>query len=186
MASLAHTTTSSYVFRGRFIRERLLCQPIPPPPASAQTQFASIALPTNPTGRETSLAVRNNGTCGSCHNLIDPSGLAFEHFDGIGQYRASYDSGKAIDEGDVLTGVGGTTIQFSNHINLLEQLAASPTVEACFAAQIFRFSMSRTESKQDACAINQVQQAYAAQGDRLDTALLAFVMTNAFRSKVDP
>src|SRR5690606_21067622 len=48
MASLSHSSEPSYVFRGRFIRKRLLCQPLGAPPAAAMSEFATIELPENP------------------------------------------------------------------------------------------------------------------------------------------
>jgi len=97
LAALAHSSDTSYVFRGRFVRKRLLCQEIGTPPANAMAEFANLMKPANPTAREVATVVEAQPACGGCHNLIDPGGLAFEHFDAMGAYRDQYATGKAID-----------------------------------------------------------------------------------------
>ena len=46
----------------------------------------------------------------SCHNeMINPLGFAFEHFDGMGQYRDTENGGLAIDSSGSYTFGDGTT-----------------------------------------------------------------------------
>ena len=51
------------------------------------------------------------GTCGqSCHNdMINPLGFAFEHFDGMGQWRDNENGGLAIDSSGSYTFADGVT-----------------------------------------------------------------------------
>ncbi|HXK17173.1 MAG TPA: DUF1592 domain-containing protein, partial [Polyangiaceae bacterium] len=72
--------------RGKFIRETLLCQAIPPPPAGVIPQ---LPTPTDPTAtmRERLMQHRSGPTCNACHALMDPLGFGLESFDAVGQYR---------------------------------------------------------------------------------------------------
>jgi len=47
--------------------------------------------------RERIAAHRNSPVCATCHSMMDPLGLALEHFDGVGKWRALDDSGAPID-----------------------------------------------------------------------------------------
>ena len=94
MLAHARSNDSSPVHRGRLIRERMLCEPLPPPPAGIVIE--PPALDPNKTSRERYAAHSEQEPCASCHRLMDPIGFAFEHFDGIGRYRAD-DHGRSID-----------------------------------------------------------------------------------------
>ena len=73
--------------RAVWVRKRLLDDPPPPPPAnvpeldSESPDLASLSV------REQLRAHRQEASCASCHKDIDPWGVAFEHFDAIGQWR---------------------------------------------------------------------------------------------------
>lgn len=73
--------------RAVWIRKQLLDDPPPPPPAnvpeldSESPEFAGLSV------REQLRQHRQQESCASCHIDIDPWGVAFEHFDAIGQWR---------------------------------------------------------------------------------------------------
>jgi hypothetical protein len=181
LAALAHKSVSSYVFRGRFIRKRLLCEPLGTPPGNAMTEFAKLPKPPDPTARDESAAVNARGSCTVCHSLIDPPGLAFEHFDAMGAYRDAYPSGKAIDTRGTYKRAGAEApIEFSDPVDLLEALASEPATRACYARQVFRFMASRMDAKDDVCAIQQLEDAFTSSDGRLERVLLEATRTDAF------
>jgi len=73
--------------RAVWVRKRLLDDPPPPPPANVpeldadSPEFAHLSV------REQLRTHRQEPSCASCHANIDPWGVAFEHFDAIGQWR---------------------------------------------------------------------------------------------------
>ena len=88
LASTAGPTDTSPTARGIFIRERLLCQHVPPPPPGVITTLPDPLVDQKPKGRRQLMVEHvENPTCASCHRLMDPIGFGFEHFDAIGQYR---------------------------------------------------------------------------------------------------
>jgi hypothetical protein len=188
MASLAHPAVSSFVLRGKFVRKQLLCQPVGSPPANAQAVFASLSIPTDAPGKTVSAAILSVPACASCHGFLNPAGLAFENFDGIGRYRTTYETGAAIDPSGSLPGVGaaGETLTFADQRDLMRQLAAHSEVSDCFTRQLFRFGLSRLEGTGDGCALQQMDDAMTTSRGELLSALLVLTTSDAFRYKVDP
>jgi hypothetical protein len=90
----ANGTTTSPVVRGAWITERILGQPVPPPPASVPAVEPDTRGAT--TIREQLAKHRTEATCNSCHAKIDPSGFALESFDVMGGWRDRY---RALGEG---------------------------------------------------------------------------------------
>jgi hypothetical protein len=94
LTSIADRT--SPVLRGKWVLEVLLGTPPPPPPPNVPD-----LEPARSGGRELSVRERMeehraSPACSSCHRVIDPLGLALEHFDVTGHSRIK-DSGKPID-----------------------------------------------------------------------------------------
>ncbi len=180
MAALAHSSETSYVFRGRVVRTRLLCDDLGSPPANAASTFATLPKPTDPTARELSAVVQSNATCASCHKLIDSAGIALEHFDAMGKYRQAYPSGKAIDVSGTISGASPTPLQFAGPPELFEALAGLQKSSDCLAKQVFRFTASRADTAGDNCALQQLRDTLADSGNRLDKVFLASTQTDAF------
>ena len=104
LTSIADRT--SPVQRGKWIMEVLLGSPPPPPPpnvpALEETKGTSGGKVLSV--RERMEEHRKNPACTSCHKVIDPLGLALEHFDATGRYRIK-DNGVPVDAvGDLYDG----------------------------------------------------------------------------------
>src|SRR5262249_13496433 len=80
---------TSPVKRGLFILDNVLGTPPPPPPPDIPPleQAAGGAKGKPPTLRETLAIHRKAALCSSCHNRMDPLGLAFENFNALGRWR---------------------------------------------------------------------------------------------------
>ena len=87
------------VNRGRFIREEILCSPVPPPPGDFK--FDEKIITEDMTAREKFEEHAKNPACGGCHELFDGLGFALENYDAIGQYRTT-EKGKTIDPSGVI------------------------------------------------------------------------------------
>ena len=115
---------SGPVQRGVMVRELLLCQPLPPPPSGVDTSAPDYD-PDQST-RERFSQHSDDPLCSSCHNLIDPLGFAFEHYDQLGRWRDT-DNGHTIDATGELDGV-----PFDGASELAAVLADDPRVATCF------------------------------------------------------
>jgi hypothetical protein len=176
MAALAHHNQSSPTLRGRFVREHLLCQALPPPPADVDN--VPSAPSASRTTRERLSQHARDPSCAGCHAAIDPIGLALENFDGAGQYRTQ-ESGKPIDAGGELDG------PFVGAPGLGAKLAASDQAAACLATQWLRFALGRGEESGDAPVIAQLAGQLGRDGD-VRALLLALVQTPQFRLRGSP
>ncbi|HVZ32941.1 MAG TPA: DUF1592 domain-containing protein, partial [Polyangiaceae bacterium] len=73
MALYAHADQSAPVPRGKFVREQVLCHPLPPPPPNVDTTPPDPSP--NATTRERFKEHSADPVCGSCHNLIEGVGF---------------------------------------------------------------------------------------------------------------
>ncbi|MBE7493583.1 MAG: DUF1592 domain-containing protein [Verrucomicrobiaceae bacterium] len=84
----ADGTSTSPVVRGVFINERILGNHIPPPPPGVPAIEPDILGATSI--RDQLDKHRNNESCASCHQTIDPPGFALENYDPVGIWRKGY------------------------------------------------------------------------------------------------
>lgn len=87
----ADGTSTSPVVRGVFINERILGNHIPPPPPGVPAIEPDIRGATSI--RDQLDKHRNNESCASCHQTIDPPGFALENYDPVGVWRTGYGKG---------------------------------------------------------------------------------------------
>ena len=136
LARHAQSLDDSPVQRGHFVRVRMLCQDIPPPPPTLKITLP----PPDPTltTRERIVAHTASETCQACHSKMNPIGYAFEGFDAMGRPRTT-DNGKPVDTSGELVGtdVDGT---FNGPAELQAKLAQSAAARECFARQWFQFA----------------------------------------------
>lgn len=171
---------TSPVFRGLFVREALLCQTPPPPPENL------VVEPPDPdpnlTTRERYAQHSEDPSCSGCHELMDPIGFGFEHYDAIGRHRTT-DSGFPVDASGEIFATDHTNAKFDGVRELSTLLAASPDVRACVAEQWFRFAIGRGQSKEDECALSEVEQAFADTGGDIRELVVTIVTSDAFRHR---
>jgi hypothetical protein len=172
----AHSDQTSPVTRGKFIRQRFFCQDPPPPPPDVMAIAPS--LDPNLTTRERFAAHAESAACASCHRLMDPIGLAFENYDGVGRYR-SFENGRPVDASGSLwdTDVDGP---FTGIPELTSRLLESQIVRDCVVTQWFRFAYGRGETTDDACNLRTLEDHFDASGSNIRSLLLALTQTDAF------
>ena len=176
----AHPDQTSPVLRGKFVRTKLMCQSVPPPPMDVDITPPSVTAA--PTARERFAAHEAAGaSCAGCHVMMDPIGLAFEGFDAIGKYRTT-ENGATIDlSGSVVNSAGGSLDGTFNGVReLATKLAGSDQVRDCVATQLFRYAAGRTEEVPDGCSLTTMQDAFGASGGDLNELVVAMTQTDAF------
>jgi len=124
LTTYALSDGSSPVHRGVLVRERLLCEELPPPPPNLDA--SPPATDEAGTTREKYEMHSALPECASCHNLIDPIGFGFEHYDHLGRWRADED-GQTIDASGAVDGVAFDGVQ-----DLAATLLDEPRFRACY------------------------------------------------------
>jgi hypothetical protein len=182
LAAHAHSNESSPIKRGLFVRDRLLCQNLPAPPA---------AVNTTPPGLDPTLTTRERfkkhtsaPECASCHAFIDGIGFGFEGFDGIGA-RREVENGLAVDESGTLVGLESlsdvkSTAPFAGPRELAGLIAESPHAQACLSLQYYRFARGYEERKSDACSLATLQDRFEKQKLTVKELLLALPTLKSF------
>ncbi|MEZ4404192.1 MAG: DUF1588 domain-containing protein [Kofleriaceae bacterium] len=171
----------SIVRRGKWVRENLLCQYVPP---LASVMVPAMVGPSAPdlTARDRLDAATASDECQRCHQLMNPLGYPFEIYNHAGFLRSVDHDGGAPDGSSLLVDMPDPALDgpVTSAIDLMDKLAASGRVKRCFIRQSFRYFMGRPETRADACALAQMEQAYDVQGSFI-TMLSALVTSDAFR-----
>lgn len=171
---------SNPVRRGKWILANLFCQEPPAPPPDVQRE----PPPQQGVSRKERLAShRTDPICASCHNLMDPLGLALEQYDGIGQFRTA-DNGVPIDPSGQL--LDGTVI--TDAVSLQSSLAENPQIAACVAEHLFTYALGRARrvgSGFDDMTIEQLSKTFKDSGQLFPQLMQAVTRSDVFSKRED-
>jgi hypothetical protein len=176
LTAYARPDQSSPIKRGEWLRTRILCQDLPPPPVDVPE------LPDIPEGtsnRERFAQHTAAQACSNCHSLIDGLGFGLERYDAIGRFR-SEDLGQPVDDTGEITSTRDIDGAFRGGRELADRLAASEQVRDCIPTQWLRFAAGRHEGADDACSLRDLKQAFADSGSNLKELMIALTQTDAF------
>jgi Protein of unknown function (DUF1592)/Protein of unknown function (DUF1588)/Protein of unknown function (DUF1595)/Protein of unknown function (DUF1585)/Protein of unknown function (DUF1587) len=133
LATHAHPGRSSPTRRGKALREILLCQVVPNPPANVDFSALNNPKAQYPTQRDRVKVHLQNATCAGCHRITDPTGLALENFDGAGRFRTE-ENGHPIDASGDLDGK-----KFADVTGLGRTLHDNPGLPNCLVNRVFSY-----------------------------------------------
>jgi hypothetical protein len=124
------------VSRGVSMLRGVFNQMVPPPPPTVNTTLPDDGA--NLSSRERLARHSANAICNACHSIIDPLGLALEHFDMNGNYR-ELDAGKPVNSsGTYSTSYSGEHFSFQSMEDLGPQIAQSCQARVAFADLNFK------------------------------------------------
>lgn len=177
LALHSHPGRTSPTLRGKAVREVLMCEEIPAPPANVN--FSVVQDVSNPnlrTTRERVQAHLNDEDCAGCHRKTDPIGLGLEKFDGAGQFRAM-ENNAAIDvAGDL------DKASFVGAAELGNVMAKSPAVASCLVQSTYRYAMGRSIAKAEKPLIDQYKRKFAQSAYRFVDLVRAIALDPSFYS----
>jgi len=171
---------SSPTLRGKFVREVLLCQDVPPPPGNIDFSMFDESGGDRRTARDRLKAHNAAQACSGCHGLMDPIGLGLEKMDGVGAWRES-ENGVVIDPSGQLNGA-----PFDDAVGLGAAMAADPLVGPCFVRSFFRFALGREVAKGERDFLGWVDARLAERGYRMRDLIRMVVLSDAFRAASGP
>lgn len=138
LAMYSHSGRSSPTLRGRAIRELLMCQPVPNPPANVNfTAVQDTANKAMPTARVRLNAHNTDPVCAGCHKVTDPVGLSLERFDGIGARRDT-ENDAPIDPAGRMDGVN-----FTGGEGLGKTMVESGQTTLCLSSRALEYAAGR-------------------------------------------
>nr|WP_298721240.1 DUF1592 domain-containing protein [uncultured Steroidobacter sp.] len=170
----AHPGRSSPTLRGKALREILLCQHVPEPPADVDFSIVNNPDSHYPTQRDRVNAHSENASCAGCHKIMDPIGLALENFDGEGSFRTQ-ENGVPIDASGELDGV-----KYNDAAGLAQALHDNANLPRCLVQRAFSYGVGGAAGKADRDFLTYLNERFAADDYRLHELLRSIVLSDAF------
>ena len=171
---------SSPVLRGAWILEKILGVELPPPPPGIPPLDESPSAAQAQTMRQRFELHRQDPTCASCHNRIDPIGFALENFDEVGVWRER-DEGGTIDplavllDGTQIDGVAGLKQHLMQH---------KDTFIRVLSRKMLGYAVGRSLQPTDLCTVEAIVQRLRDHDYRAQELMLGIVTSDTFRKKI--
>jgi hypothetical protein len=180
IASHTFADESAPIHRGKFVREGFLCTIPPEPPADLMVE-PPVAKPGQST-RQRLAEHASMPACRGCHVLMDPIGLSFEAYDGLGRFRTTDQNGKPVDDSGVLDNVKDFSDPFMFHgpLELTEKLAESKQVRECLIGNVIKFAAG-LDAANDTCLQQKLTAAFDSSRHDIRELFLAITKTTGFR-----
>ncbi|MFT7583358.1 MAG: hypothetical protein ACI9MR_005045 [Myxococcota bacterium] len=181
MATQAKPNQTSPVLRGKWVREQMLCHPLEPPPP-----FVDVTPPPldpNLSTRDRFKEHSDNPACSGCHELMEPLGWTFEHYDAVGRWRDTENGGQPIDSSGEILFTQDANGPLTDAVDMAYKLAESKQVHECYVYQWFRYAHGRDTAPTgaDACTLWDLRDAFKSSNADVQTLLLAITQTDSFR-----
>jgi hypothetical protein len=187
----ATETFTRPVYRGLFVRKRLLCQELPAPPAGALDAAAEAeeALGVDLSERERLEAITMVGACAGCHSMMNPVGYGLEAFDALGRFRMTDATGALVD---IAGAIGSESESYQTDADgdvvgahaLGEALGGSQDAARCMSRQWLRFALQRKDVVADEGSVDAAYGAFAESGFSIPELMVAITTTDAFLHRV--
>jgi hypothetical protein len=172
---------TSPVLRGAWVLDKLIGTPPTPPPPNTATDLSQKAGELPKTVRARLEQHRDKASCNQCHGVIDPTGLALENFDAIGEWRTTDRQAKApIDAKTVLP----NGVAIDGPVDLRAQLVDRPaTFAEAFTEKLMMYAVNRQLEYFDMPQVRAVVRAAAKDNYKFSSIVLGIVNTPAFRKQ---
>jgi cytochrome c551/c552 len=179
LTSIAGRT--SPVLRGKWVMEVLMGTPPPPPPPGVpQLDQTGGAVETRVlTTRERMEIHRNNEQCRSCHQFMDPIGLALDNFDVTGKFRIR-ENGMPLDTRGQL--YDGTQIQNLNELQQALLKRPTPLVRT-FTQNLMAYAFGRRIEWYDQPTVRAIASEAEKNDFRISSFVLGVVKSDPFQMK---
>lgn len=172
---------TSPVLRGAWVLDKLLGTPPTPPPPDTATDLSQKAGEQPKTVRARLEQHRNKASCKMCHGVIDPTGLALENFDAIGQWRTTDRVANApIDASTVLP----NGVPINGVVELRAQLVETPaTFAQTVTEKLMMYGINRQLEYFDMPQVRAIVRRAAKDSYKLSSIVLGIVNSDAFRKQ---
>lgn len=176
----SHGNRTSPVLRGKWVMEVLLGSPPPaPPPNVPDLEKTGSAKDGRLLSVAEQMAVhRANPACNSCHVVIDPIGLALDHFDVTGAWRIK-DRGVPVNSAGEL--YDGTKMNGAAELRAA-LMKRSDVLVTHFTEMLMAYAVGRRVEFYDMPTIRSIVHRSAARDYRMADLILGVVNSPAFRT----
>lgn len=183
LAVTSNPTRTSPVKRGLFILDNILGTPPPPAPPNIPSLEASekSADGKERTLREALALHREQPLCSSCHNRMDPLGLALENFNAMGSWR-DQELGQPLESpaGKLIT---GETFADVRELKRLIVKDRRTDYFQCLTEKLLTYSLGRGPQPCDISTVDAIVGKLHATDGRFSTLILGIVQSPAFQRR---
>jgi hypothetical protein len=179
LTSVANRT--SPVLRGKWVMEVLMGSPPPAPPPNVPDLEKTGGAKEGRllTTRERMEIHRANATCKSCHQFIDPIGLAMDNFDVMGRWRIRENGSPLDTRGDYYDGT-----KISSPAELQAALLKRPVpIMRNFTRNLMAYGLGRRIEWYDEPAVRKIERGASKTNYKLDEFIYGVVKSDAFRMR---
>jgi hypothetical protein len=184
IAGMGDRSTGSFVNRGKYLMERLLCRNPITFPAELLTELQNFNADTTGLNEHERVAIRKTRPeCWGCHVQFEPFAFGYSRFDGDGSYIGDVDAaGKPLPlDGWVPTSQEADSPHYANVGEYMQILANEPIVQTCMTEHFIAFATARTTDAAAKSEAETVGAEYRAAGSTLPAMVNAVVGSDLFR-----
>ncbi len=182
LAVTSNPTRTSPVKRGVFILDNILGMPSPPPPPDIPPleESAKSAKGGELTLRETLEIHRGKPLCSSCHNRMDPLGLAMENFNAMGMWRESERDHPVEVSGQLSSGEKFTNLRELKHI-----LATHHRLDfhRCLTEKLLTYALGRGLEYYDVAALDSIVERVEREDGKFSALLSGIIESAPFQRR---
>jgi Protein of unknown function (DUF1592)/Protein of unknown function (DUF1588)/Protein of unknown function (DUF1585) len=173
---------TSVVKRGQWVLENLLGTPPSPPPPGVEVKLDQPPVPgvAATTLRQRMEQHRANPSCGACHGVIDPIGIALENFDAIGKWRDT-EAGQQVDAVTALW--DGTLLNGADDLRKA-LVARSPQFAETVAEKLLAYGLGRKVEYYDMPTVRNIVSHAKARHYKLKELIKGVALSAAFQRRV--
>jgi hypothetical protein len=185
IAGMGDRATGSFVNRGKYLMERLLCRNPIAVPAAIQGQIQDFTTNTAGLNEPERAAIRKmRAECWGCHTQFEPFAFGFSRFDGSGRYVGAEDeAGKPLPlDGWVPIGSEADSPHYTDFASYMQILATQPVVQTCMTEHFIEFATARTTDTLARGEAARVGMQYIANGSTLPAMVAAVTASPLFRT----
>lgn len=182
IAGMGDRGTGSFVNRGKYLMERLLCRnPVNVPDALGEEIQSFTATTAGLNEPERSALRQGRALCWSCHKQFEPLSFGFARFDGAGRYVGEVDAaGKPLP----LAGWVPTPDEphYTDMPSYMQALAKDPVIQTCMTEHFIAFATARSSDELAKAQAESVGREYLTNGSSLPAMVGAVAKSEIFRT----
>ncbi len=183
LAVTSNPTRTSPVKRGLFILDNILGTPPPPPPPNIPSLEASEKSHdgSNLTLREALALHREQPLCSSCHNRMDPLGLALENFNAMGSWRDK-DQGIPLESpaGKLITGESFADVR---ELKRLLVTARRTDYYTCLTEKLLTYALGRGPEPCDIPTVEAIVEKLEQTNGKFSGLIMGIIDSPAFQKR---
>jgi hypothetical protein len=185
MSIFATENESHPIKRGVFMWDKVLCRPLPDPPANVPPFVApgpGVSL-----RQQFETLTADKTACQPCHSRINPVGFLFEAYDTVGRFRTTDDNNQPVNTQVTIVGSGSPAIDMptANAAEFADRLGANDaSVASCMVNQLYRFMAKRSTTGIDNAELDKLNTAFTSSGQSFKQLLVAITQSEVFLNRL--